>query len=462
MRDQRGERGADDDVDSSSVKAQTMTLNRRAFLGRVASSAAAMCGANSLAYAQSGNASKAGAASARVVIVGAGSGGATLATYLRRLAPEISVTLIERNAQLMTGSLSNHVIGGFKGIEQITHSYDALKARGVTLMQSVAVDVDTASKAVTLLGGPKVPYDRLVLAAGVDLKFELIEGYSPAVAKAIPHAWRGGEQMLLLRTQLESMADGGTVVMTIPGDPMSGQAAAYERICVIAHYLKTRKPKSKLIVLDANRGFAMQEIFSAAFKTYYSGVLEYVGSTATANFDIASVDPARKWVMTRSGIGFKGAVVNIIPPQAAGGIAVRAGCVEADWCPVDVETFLSRKVKDVHVIGDCAATGEMAKTAFAANNQAKLLAGHLAQTLANKESFPVRMRDGVWSFLAPDDFVKSGGVYVPVKKDGRSVLAASGRYTSSVTDDRTERRANVDEAAGWYAGITADILGAAG
>ncbi len=438
-----------------------MTVNRRAFMGQIASGFAAMCGAGAAAHAQPVAIAKAGT-SARVVIVGAGSGGATLATYLRRLAPEISVTLIERNGQLITGSFSNHVIGGFKGIEQVTHSYDALKARGVTFVQSVAVDVDTTRKVVTLLDGPKVSYDRLVLAPGIDLKFEAIEGYSPAVAKSIPHAWRGGEQMLLLRSQLESMAEGGTVVMSIPAEPFSGATAAYERICVIAHYLKTRKPKSKLIVLDANRGFAMQEIFSAAFKGYYAGVLEFVPSTQAASFDIASVDPNAKMVTTRSGIGFKGAVVNIIPPQTSGGIALRAGCVEADWCPVDAQTFASRKVKDVHVIGDGALAAEMPKTAFAANNQAKLLADHLAQTLAGKESFPVRLRDTIWSFVAPDDYVKSGGIYLPGKKEGRSLLVGSDRFSSAVADDRTERRANVDEAAGWYAGITADMLGAAG
>jgi sulfide dehydrogenase [flavocytochrome c] flavoprotein chain len=440
---------------------EIMTVDRRAFMGQLASSLAAMSSAGGLAQAQPAGAAKAGSG-ARVVVIGAGSGGATLATYLRRLAPEISVTLIERNAKLITGSFSNHVVGGFKGIEQITHSYDTLKARGVTFMQSVAVDVDTTRKVVTLLDGPKVNYDRLVLAPGVDLKLEAIDGYSPAAAKLMPHAWRGGEQMLLLRTQLESMTDGGTVVMTIPAEPFSGTSAAYERICVIAHYLKTRKPKSKLIVLDANRGFAMQEIFSAAFKGYYAGVLEFVASTATANFDVASVDANGKMVMTRSGIGFKGAVVNIIPPQTAGGIALRAGCVEADWCPVEPETFASRKVKDVHVIGDCASAAEMPKTAFAANNQAKVLADHLAQTLAGKESFPVRMRDTVWSFVAPDDFIKSGGAYKPAKKEGHSPLVASDWFTSAVADDRTERRANVDEAAGWYAGITADMLGAAG
>ncbi len=438
-----------------------MTVNRRAFLRQIASGLAVVSGAGGAARAQTVAGAKAGS-SARVVIVGAGSGGATLATYLRRLAPEISVTLIERNGKLITGSFSNHVLGGFKGIEQVTHSYDALKARGVTFMQSVAVDVDTTRKVVTLLDGPKVSYDRLVLAPGVDLKFEAIAGYSPEVAKSIPHAWRGGEQLLLLRSQLQSMADGGTVVMSIPADPFSGQLAAYERICIIAHYLKTRKPKSKLIVLDANTGFAMQEIFCAAFKSYYTGVLEFVPSTPTASFDVASVDPNEKMVMTRSGIGFKGAVVNIIPPQTTGGIALRAGCVEADWCPVDPATFASRKVKDVHVIGDAALAAEMPKTAFAANNQAKLLADHLAQTLAGKESFPVRMRDTVWSFVAPDDFIKYGGAYMPGKKEGRSLLIGADRFSSDAADDRAERRGNVDEAAGWYSGITADMLGAAG
>lgn len=439
-----------------------MTLDRRAFMGQLATSLAAVSSAGVMAQAQPATSAKSGSAG-RVVIIGAGSGGATLATYLRRLAPEISVTLIERNAQLITGSFSNHVIGGLKGIEQITHSYDALKARGVTFVQDVAVDVDTTRKSVTLLEGPKISYDRLVLAAGVDFRFEAIEGYSQAAAKLIPHAWRGGEQLLLLRKQLESMVDGGTVLMTIPPEPFSCPVAAYERICVIAHYLKTRKPKSKLIVLDANASFGLQEVFSVAFKQYYGGVLEFLGSTKSAKFEIASIDPAEKLLKTRNGIGFKGAVVNIIPPQAAGGIALRAGCVDGDWCPVEPDTFASRMVKDVHVIGDGALAEEMPKTASAANNQAKLLGDHLANVLAKKEYFPVlRLRDAVWSFVAPDDFVKTGALYAPGKKIGRSMLIANDVFTSVVGDDYAERRANVDEASGWYTGITSDMLGAAG
>lgn len=428
-------------------------IDRRTFLGQAAPAALTLSLAGSAARAQT---------NARVVIIGAGSGGTTLATYLRRLAPEIAVTLIERNGQLATGAFTNHVLGGLRRIDQITHSYDALKAGGVTLVQGVAVDVDVVRKSVALLDGTKVAYDRLVLASGVDFRFDAIEGYSRAAARIMPHAWRGADQTTLLKAQLDALPDGGTVVMTIPPEPFSCPPAAYERACMIAHALKTQKVRCKLIVLDANRTFPLQEVFTSAFKTYYGDVLEYVGTTETATFDIRSVDVSTKLVTAHCGIGFRGGVVNLIAPQMASGIAQRAGCVEAGWCPVEPDTFMSARVKEVHVIGDCAVAGEMPKTAFAANNQAKLLAAHLAQALAGRSGGPVRLRDAGWWFVTPNDCIKAGAAYPVVGKSGGKPLAATDRYASQVSDDSAERRANIDEANGWYAGITADMLGMAG
>jgi len=400
--------------------------------------------------------------SARVVIIGAGSGGTTVATYLRRLAPGIAVTLIERNGQLTTGAFSNHVLGGLRRVDQITHGYDALKASGVSLIQGVAVDVDTARRSVALLDGTKVSYDRLILAPGVDFRFDAIEGYSPAAARVMPHGWRGADQTALLKSQLDALPDGGTVVMTIPTVPFCCPAAAYERVCMLAHALKTRKVRCKLIVLDANRTFPLQDVFKAAFRTYYADVLEYVGSTETATFDIGSVDVGGKRVTARCGISFRGGVVNLIAPQMASGIAQRAGCADAGWCPVEPETLMSTKVKDVHVIGDCAIVGDMPKSAFAANTQAKHLAVHLAQALTGRDGGPVRLRDAGWWFVTPDDCIKSGAAYPLIGRSGASPFSATDRYASQTGDDTAERRANVEEANGWYAGITADMLGTAG
>lgn len=428
-------------------------MDRRTFIRRIVPAAAMVSMAGLPVRAQT---------SGRVVIVGGGSGGATLATYLRRLAPSIAVTLIERNGQLTSGSFSNQVLGGQRRIEQITHSYEPLKSRGVTLVQGVAVDVDGAGKSVALLDGSRIAYDRLVLAPGVDFRFDAIEGYSAAAAKIIPHGWRGADQTALLKAQIDAMADGGTIVMSIPPEPFSCPPAAYERACLIAHGLKAQKPRSKLIVLDANRSFPLQEAFKAAFKTYYAGVLEYAGSTETAAFDVTSIDPAGKRISARCGIGFRGAVVNLIAPQMAGGIAQRAGCTEGGWCPVDPSTFMSTRVQDIHVIGDCAVAGDMPKSAFAANNQAKVVAAHLAQSLAGRSGGPLHMRDAGWWFVAPDDYIKAGAAYPVAAKAGAKPLGAVDRYASQPGDDAAERRANAEEANGWYAGLTADMLGTAG
>ena len=171
------------------------------------------------------------------------------------------------------------------------------------------------------------------------------------------------------------------------------------------------------------------------------------------------------WLRTVSGStagSFRAAVLNIIAPQTAGGIALRAGCVEADWCPIDPDTFLSRRVKDVYVIGDCASAAQMPKSASSANNQAKRVAGHLATTLGGKADVPVRLRDAVWSHVAPDDCVKSGAAFSVGQRDGRRELVSTDPFQSTTADDAAERRANVEEAAGWYAGITSDMLATAG
>jgi sulfide dehydrogenase [flavocytochrome c] flavoprotein chain len=430
-----------------------ITIDRRVFLGSALSAALTISLRGGVAHAQT---------AARIVIVGAGSGGATLANYLRRLAPSIAVTLVERNPQLTTGTFSNHVFAGLRRIDQITHAYDQLKARGVTLVQGVAADVDTTARTLALIDGTKIPYDRLVLAPGIDFNTSQIDGYTEETSKLIPHGWRGASQTALLKAQLDALPDGGTVVMTIPPEPMSCAPAAYERACLIAYALKTQKARCKLIVLDANASFPLQDIFKAAFKIYYSNVLEYVGSSPTASFDIAAINTSSRLVTTKSGLGFRAGVVNLIPPQMAGAIAQRAGCTENGWCPVESASFASKIVKNVHVIGDCAQSAELPKTAFAANNQAKALAAHLADALAGRPTGAVNLRDAGWWFVTPTDCVKSGAAYPLSATPTAKPYTPVDRYASQLADDLAERRGNVDEAEGWYAGITADMLGSAG
>lgn len=428
-------------------------ISRRGFVrGLGAAGATAASGVTTFARAQ---------ASPRVVIVGGGAGGATVATYLKRAAPNIHVTLIERNPRFTTCFFSNLYLGGFRTFESITHSYADLKAQGVSVLTDVAVDVDVSRKNVTLMSGSRIGYDRLVLSPGIDIRFDTIERYTAEVARQMPHAWRAGEQTTTLKAQLEAMPDGGVVVMAAPPNPYRCPPGPYERACMIAHFLKTRKPRSKLVILDPKKSISKQAVFLEAFKKYYAGIVELHLSNEIDNFQVISVDPATKTLTTRSGHRVTASVVNIIPAQRAGGIATRAGCTDGDWCPVAPENFLSTKVQDVHVIGDAAIATDMPKSGFSANSHGKLIANHLASTLTGKETFPSRVRNTCWSLLAPNDCVKIGANYIVGEKDGRKMLMPTDAFVSVPGEDAAERQGNFEESVGWYSGITTDMFGQA-
>ncbi len=427
-------------------------LTRRSFgRGLGALTAAAPAAAPRFAIAQ---------AQPRVVIVGGGAGGATVASYLKRSAPNIHVTLIERNAQFTTCFFSNLYIGGFRTLESLTHSYVELKSRGINVINDVVVDVDPARKNVTLISGVRIPYDRLVLSPGIDIRFDTIEGYTRDAAQTMPHAWRGGEQTVILKRQLEEMPDGGVVIMAAPPNPFRCPPGPYERACMIAHFLKTRKPRSKLIIFDPKRAISKQAVFLDAFKKYYPGIIEFHLSNEIDDFRLVSVDASTRTVVTKSGSRVRANVANIVPAQKAGGIAYRAGCVEGDWCPIVPETFQSALVPDVFVIGDAAVATDMPKSAFSANSQGKVVANHLAHTLAEKEIFPARVRNTCWSLLAPNDSAKIGANYVVgTGTGGRKMLMPTDSFVSQPDDEASERRENYEESLGWYSGMTMDMFG---
>src|SRR5258708_7357430 len=195
-----------------------------------------------------------GQSAARVVVIGAGFGGASAAKYVKLWAPAAQVTVIEPAERFITCPFSNLVLGGLRDMASITHSYDKLAQR-VTLVRDSAVAIDADARAVRLQGGTTVPYDRLIVSPGIDFRWGAIAGYDEAAAAKMPHAWKAGEQTVLLRRQLEAMKDGGVVVMTAPDNPFRCPPGPYERACMIAHYLKTQKPKSKLVILDAKDSF---------------------------------------------------------------------------------------------------------------------------------------------------------------------------------------------------------------
>lgn len=397
---------------------------------------------------------------ARIVVVGGGAGGATLAKYVKVGAPNANVTLVERSPTYTSCFYSNLYYGGFRTLESLTHSYDQLRGIGINLIQDVAVDVDTSARVVTMMGGTRVSYDQLVLSPGIDIDLEAIEGYDAEATQVMPHAWRGGDQTRLLKSQLEAMEDGGVVVIAAPANPYRCPPGPYERICMIAHYLKANKPRSKIVLLDAKTSFAKQPVFQEAFETHYKGMIEVNLTDQIDSFEVVKVDPRTKTMTVKSGQQFKADVGNVIPPQRAGGIAWRAGCVEGRWCPVSPESFASTKVKDVYVIGDSSNAAQMPKSAFSANSQAKYVANTLVAELNGLKPLPSRLRNTCWSLLAQNDSVKVGASYSVGELAGAPGLVAAGPFVSEPAEPASVRARNFKESEGWYSAITIDMFAA--
>lgn len=427
-------------------------FTRRQFGSMVGGGALAVAGAGSLAsfaIAQG---------KGRVVVVGGGAGGATVAHKVKAAAPNVDVYLVEMNPQYTTCFFSNLYLGGFRTLESLTHGYDGLKALGINVINAKATGVDASGKTVTLSSGDKLPYDRLVLSPGISIKYDSIEGYSKEAAEQMPHAWKAGTQTKILHDQLRAMADGGTVVISAPPNPYRCPPGPYERMCMIAHYLKTEKPKSKLIVLDPKKNFSKQPVFMEAVNKYYKDIVQVNLTNEIDNFAVVKVDAKSGVLTTKDGATFKADVANIIPAQKAGSIAIEAGAAEGDWCPVKPESFQSTKLPDVYVLGDATIATEMPKSGFSANSQAKVVAADIVAALSGQEAFPPRYRNTCWSMVAPNDSVKVGANYAPGEKDGKKVLVAKDSFVSKAGEDAKVHEENYKESLGWYSGIVSDIF----
>jgi NADPH-dependent 2,4-dienoyl-CoA reductase/sulfur reductase-like enzyme len=392
-------------------------------------------------------------ASPRVVVIGGGFAGATCARSLRR--DGISVSLVEPNATYTACPFSNEVIAGLRSLEAQQFGYDALRRDGVDIAAQAAAEVDPASRRVTLADGTTLAYDRLVLAPGIDLLFDALPGYDEKAAESMPHAWKAGEQTLLLRRQLEAMEDGGTVAIVAPANPYRCPPGPYERASLIASYLKTHKPKSKVLILDSKDAFSKQGLFQAAWKVLYPGMVEWVGLSDGGK--VVRVDPATKTLVTEFG-DHRVEVANVIPPQRAGRIAQASGAADrSGWCPIDPVTFEARLQPNIHVIGDACIAGGMPKSAFAANAQAKACATAVAALLRGETPEEPMLINTCYSLVAPDYGISVAGVYRPAKGLLADIPGAGGTSPANAPPDFRSREAQY--AGDWFRTITTEVFG---
>jgi NADPH-dependent 2,4-dienoyl-CoA reductase/sulfur reductase-like enzyme len=391
----------------------------------------------------------------RVIVVGGGFAGATCARELKRLMPDARAMLVEANPTFTACPFSNGVITGLRELRAQQFNYEALGSIGVNLVYLSASKIDPQARTVTLSDGTALPYDRLVLAPGVDFRWGSPAGYDEAAAARMPHAWKAGEQTLLLRRQLESMEDGGLVAISAPPNPMRCPTGVYERASLIAFYLKTRKPRSKLIILDAKDSFPKQRLFQAAWQQLYPGLLEWVPLSNDGK--VVGVEPATNTLVTDFA-RHAAAVANVVPPQKAGAVAAVAGVADrTGWCPIDPVTFESALQKNIHVIGDAAISGAMAKSAFAANAQGKACAAAIAQLLGGQTPTSGKLINTCYSLVAPDYGISIVGVYQAVGGQYVDVEGAGG--TSPLEAPRETRAAEANYAAAWFRTITAEVFG---
>ena len=391
---------------------------------------------------------------ARIVVIGGGFGGASCARALLRIGPKLQVTLVEPNRIFTACPFSNEVIAGLREMAAQQFTYDRIVAEGVTVIAQAAVKIDPQTRMVGLTDGQSLGYDRLVLAPGIDIRFDALSGYDEAAAAKMPHAWKAGEQTLLLRRQLEAMDDGGVVALAVPAAPLRCPPAPYERASLIAYYLKARKPRSKILILDAKDAFPQQRLFENAWKELYPGMIERISLSQGGR--VTSVDPATNTIVTDFG-NYTAQVANVIPPQQAGRIAGIAGAVDkTGWCPIDPVTFASKLVPNIHVIGDACIGGGIPKSASAANAQGKACAAAVVNLISDRQPEMPRLVGACYNTVAPGYAFSLTGVYQP--KDGM-FAEIEGGATSPVDAPREVRAQEADQAQSWYRAVTGEIFG---
>lgn len=425
-----------------------MSINRRDFI-KLTAAGIALGAFPGIAIAGSELLKKKGQ---RVVVVGGGFAGATVAKYIRMWSNnKIEVVLVERNTAFVSCPMSNTVLGGKRAIGDLTRNYDNLKKKhGIKLVQGEVTGIDPQKQVVMLAKG-HLSYDRLVVAPGVDFMFEQIEGLNAKVAdESIPHAWKAGPQTVALRKQLEAMPDGGVFAMSIPKAPYRCPPGPYERACQVAHYLKQSKPKSKVLILDANPDITSKKgLFTAAWNELYPGMVEYRPNAAVMKIDAASKTAKTEFE------DVKADVLNIIPAMKAGAVATIAGVVNVDnrWCAVDFLSYESKVHKNVHIIGD-AISAALPKSGHMATSQAKVCAAAIVELLQGNQPDPnPTIVNTCYSMVSDVEAVHVANVF-RFNAEKQAMVAAEGGGVSAKRSDLEGALADY-----WLENILNDVLG---
>ena len=420
-------------------------LNRRQF---VAASAA-------LGVSVATRAPAAASAKPKVVIVGGGPGGGSV---LRALAAEaagkLDMTLIELQPVYNACFQSNLYLGGFVPFDRFKFTFDAVrKLDGVTIISDVDEAIDRDARTVTLRGGKQIPYDVLVLSPGIDLDYASVPGWSKEAEEKMPHAYKGGAQLTLLKRQLDAVPDGGLIVMIAPPNPYRCPPGPYERASMMAHTLKAAgKTASRIVILDAKEEFSKQPLFEEGWQRHYPGMIEWLPPSIHGG--IKSVDPATMTVDTGFETYANSALVNIIPRQRAGHIASSAGLADASgYCPIDPFTMKSKVDPRIFVVGDACIPGDMPKSAFSASSQAQVAAQMIRAELLQEAKGEAEYRNTCWSLIDSGDSVKIGGIYKPTPQ--KIQLASS--FISKLDDAPDIRSINFADSAAWYSALTAKL-----
>ncbi|MEM8752622.1 MAG: NAD(P)/FAD-dependent oxidoreductase [Pseudomonadota bacterium] len=421
-----------------------MSMKRRTLLGAGAAAAAALSAPSVFA---------AGHGKPRVVVVGGGAGGATAAKYVAKDSKgEVAVTLVEPTRTYYTCFFSNLYLGGFKEMDELGHSYGGLAADyGVNVVHDWAIDVDRAAKTVRLAGGGTLGYDKLILSPGIDFVDGAVEGWDLSAQNAMPHAYKAGSQTELLKAQIDAMPEGGVFALVAPPNPYRCPPGPYERVSMVAHALKAKNPTAKIIVADPKPKFSKMSLFQEGWANHYEGMIDWIGEDFGGGE--VSVDPAAMTV-TIDGEATEVDVCNVIPAMKAGKIADMAGVTDGNWAPVNAADMSTKADPDVYVLGDASAQGDMPKSGFAANSQAKVCANAVRGALTGSKVFPAKFSNTCWSLIETNDGVKVGATYEATDEK----IAKVDGFISATGETSDVRRATYEESEGWYTGITADMF----